>query len=104
MRHSLLAVLAGLAAGAIAGQALADGASAAAVAGGSAGASAAPPAKATSAADPDANKVVCKREEVTGSNFPAHVCHTKAEWAAIAERNDRETHDAYRQTQNIGPH
>jgi len=56
------------------------------------------------APSPDANKVVCKREESTGSNMATHVCHTKAEWAAIAERNDRETHDAYRQTRLIAPH
>ena len=47
---------------------------------------------------PDPNKVICRRVEVTGSNMPEHICHTRAEWDSQAEKNDRETKDAIRQT------
>lgn len=41
-----------------------------------------PPSPAKSKASDDADKVVCRREEVTGSRLQGHkVCRTKSEWA-----------------------
>lgn len=37
----------------------------------------------------DKDKKICHSEEVTGSMFPKHTCHTKAEWAAIEEERER---------------
>lgn len=36
---------------------------------------------------PDPNKRICRREMVTGSNMSRAVCHTRAEWDAIARSN-----------------
>jgi hypothetical protein len=68
---------------------------AAAVAGGDAPAAApAPAANATASASdkpaPDPNKVVCRKEQVTGSRFWKRICMTQGEWdeqTAKAERN-----------------
>jgi hypothetical protein len=32
-------------------------------------------------------KPICRKEDVTGSFFPARTCHTKEEWAAIDAAN-----------------
>jgi hypothetical protein len=57
-------------------------------------------ASAVTVADP--NKVVCRREQVTGSNMFDHICKTKAEWARLAEEHQRETDDYKRQHQISG--
>jgi hypothetical protein len=40
---------------------------------------------------PDAEKRICRSETIeTGSIMPGkRICHTKAEWAAIAEQNEK---------------
>lgn len=35
----------------------------------------------------DPNRRICRREMVTGSNMSRAVCHTRAEWDAIARSN-----------------
>ena len=40
-------------------------------------------------AAPEKEKKTCRREEVTGSIMQPRVCHTKAEWAAIDQANQR---------------
>src|SRR3546814_5180908 len=40
----------------------------------------------SSADKPDEEKIICKREVATGSIMSRRVCHTKAEWKAIAEQ------------------
>jgi hypothetical protein len=32
---------------------------------------------------PKPDKKICRREDVIGSNIPAHICLTKAEWAQL---------------------
>jgi hypothetical protein len=44
---------------------------------------------ATPAAAPAKEKLVCRREEETGSVVAKRVCHTKAEWAAMDAEADR---------------
>ncbi|CAN5425132.1 hypothetical protein BH10PSE15_BH10PSE15_05620 [soil metagenome] len=39
----------------------------------------------------DPNKKICRGVEQTGSIFTHQVCHTRAEWAAIGEQNDKNT-------------
>lgn len=38
--------------------------------------------------DPD--QVICKREKKVNSRFTTRTCHTRAQWAAIAEQNKRD--------------
>ncbi len=33
----------------------------------------------------DLDRVVCRRENVVGSNRPQRICHTRREWAAMRE-------------------
>jgi hypothetical protein len=47
---------------------------------------AAAPAKV--AAD-DEDKIVCKKQETTGSRFATRICHTKAQWVQI-EKDSRD--------------
>ncbi|MHA6719194.1 hypothetical protein ACX40Y_07035 [Sphingomonas sp. RS6] len=37
---------------------------------------------------PDPDKQICRRVQVTGSNFGKRVCHTRAEWQAIHEADE----------------
>jgi hypothetical protein len=67
---------------------------AAAVAAGDASASqpAAASAPASDKSAPDPNRVVCHKEQVTGSRFYKRICMTQAEWdqlTAQAEENQR---------------
>jgi Spy/CpxP family protein refolding chaperone len=64
-----------------------------------AGATVAPSATAVSApaattaranATGDDEKVVCKSEQVTGTRFASHVCHTKHEWDQIEKDSQDE--------------
>jgi Spy/CpxP family protein refolding chaperone len=65
-----------------------------------AGATAAPSAAAVSApatttsakasVTGDDEKVVCKSEQVTGTRFATHVCHTKHEWDQIEKDSQDE--------------
>ncbi|TXC71252.1 hypothetical protein FSB78_10060 [Sphingomonas ginsenosidivorax] len=49
---------------------------------------AAPPATSTQpAVKAKPPKPLCRKEDVTGSFFPARTCHTKEEWAAIDAAN-----------------
>ena len=36
---------------------------------------------------PDPNKMICRREAVTGSNMSRKVCHTRAEWTRQMREN-----------------
>jgi len=38
----------------------------------------------------DDEKVVCKSEQVTGTRFASHVCHTKHEWDQIEKDSQDE--------------
>ena len=42
----------------------------------------------TSKSDPD--EMICKREKKVNSRFTTQTCHTRAQWAAIAEQNKRD--------------
>lgn len=46
---------------------------------------------------PDPNKIICRREEVTGSNMAEHICKTRAEWARAADEHKREIDNYDRQ-------
>ncbi len=46
---------------------------------------------------PDPNKVICHREEVTGSNMASHICKTRAEWARLADEHKLEIDNYERQ-------
>jgi hypothetical protein len=37
----------------------------------------------------DRDRVVCRREEVTGSHRPEKICHTKREWEQMTEDSHR---------------
>lgn len=37
----------------------------------------------------DPNQVICKNQKRTDSRFGTRICHTRAEWVAIAEENKR---------------
>jgi len=52
--------------------------------------------KPADAAD-DPNKVICRREEVTGSHFERRVCMTRAQWdqqTRAAQRLEQQIHEA----------
>jgi hypothetical protein len=36
----------------------------------------------------EADKKICRREAVTGSNMSRRICHTKAEWKAITKARE----------------
>jgi len=45
----------------------------------------------------DADKVICRTEEVTGSHFDRRVCMTRAQWeqqSQAAQNLERQMHDA----------
>ena len=42
---------------------------------------------ATKVVKPVKEKMICRRQEVTGSMFSTTICHSKAEWEAIAVAN-----------------
>lgn len=96
MNRFCVTALAALAACAMAPAALAAGVADSSAQAPVNGVSAAPPAHASTAPS-DGDKMVCKRVEVTGSNFPAHICHTKTQWADIDDRNNKDATDDYRQ-------
>jgi hypothetical protein len=45
----------------------------------------------------DSKKIVCKRQEVTGSRFSKRVCATKADWAVVQKKQEQGTSDFFRQ-------
>ena len=56
-----------------------------------------PSAASKPANDPDADKVICRTEEVTGSHFDRRVCMTHAQWeqqSQAAQNLERQMHDA----------
>lgn len=50
--------------------------------------SSAPAATASAADAPAAEKPVCRRMQVTGSNMPKRECHSRAEWKRIDAQQD----------------
>ena len=55
------------------------------------------PAASKPAAADDSTKVICRREEVTGSRFERKVCMTRAQWdeqSQAAQRLEQQLHES----------
>ena len=62
-----------------------------------------PAAAGSTKAKDGSQEIVCKRQAKTGTRFASKVCHTKAEWAEIAEANKRAAaEDFNKPTVNVG--
>lgn len=55
------------------------------------------PAAATAPPPPAAEKPVCRREQALGSFLAKRVCHSRREWAAIDQANNRDAETALSQ-------
>ncbi|MES2443432.1 MAG: hypothetical protein V4574_11425 [Pseudomonadota bacterium] len=51
------------------------------------------PAPPPSEAERAAARIVCKRQAKTGTRFKRAICHTRAEWDAIAASAQRNAHE-----------
>jgi NAD dependent epimerase/dehydratase family enzyme len=50
-------------------------------------------AQSATTADADKDKEICKREQVTGSNFTKRICMTQEEWEMVRQRTEQAMED-----------